>query len=192
MAAHRGAPRTVKVLVTGPAGAGKTTFIATIAETSVLSSQPAAPGRSSGTGSAGAGDFGRFTLSDGLAVHLLGTSDEARPELLRDLLASGALGFVLLVDARWKETFDDAGRFLTRFSALADLPFVVAINRAGEKAEAAVAAARGRLHVPASVPVVATDARDREQVKRALVRLFQAAATPPVRASSEVRGQAAS
>jgi uncharacterized protein len=164
--------RTLKVVVTGPFDAGKSTFIRTISEITVLSTERKVSGDDTATTTV-AMDFGRITVGQELALYLFGTPGQQRFEFMWDILAEGMLGFVLMVDATRADAVDEARRIQDAFTDLADVPHVVAINKAtGDPAEV-TATFRERLGVPDLVPVVTCDARDRDDVKRTLVTLLQ-------------------
>jgi uncharacterized protein len=163
--------RTVKIVVTGPYDAGKTTFIRTISEITVLSTERAVStrGRSSDDRTTVAMDFGRITVGPDLALYLFGTPGQDRFEFMWDILAEGMLGFVLMVDASRADSLEEARRIRAHFDALATVPSVVAINKVAGDEDAAIASTRDALELPDHVPVVVTDARDREAVKRTLL-----------------------
>lgn len=166
---HRRA-RTLKVLVTGPFDAGKTTFIRTISEMSVLSTERPVSGGEQDATTTVAMDFGRITVGDDLALYLFGTPGQERFEFMWDILAEGILGYVFVVDGSKPASFDEARRIQEAFEGFADVPRVVAVTRlpAGQTLEEI----RVQLAVPSTVAVVACDAHDRQDVKAALVTLL--------------------
>jgi uncharacterized protein len=168
--------RTVKLVVTGPFDAGKTTFIRTISEITVLSTErdvsPDQADRGSGRTTV-AMDFGRITVDDDLALYLFGTPGQARFEFMWDILAEGMLGFVLMVDASRADALSEARRIRDHFTAQADVPYVVAVNKLDGDPGPVLEAVRSALELPDEVPVVAVDARDREDVKAALLTFLR-------------------
>jgi small GTP-binding protein len=168
--------RTVKVVVTGPFGAGKTTFIETISEITVLSTERRVTDdtRAMKGHTTVAMDFGRITVADNLALYLFGTPGQERFDFMWEILAEGMLGFVLMVDHQREESLAEAKRILDFFTDIADVPFIVTVNKVGEDAVVAEDAARRKLDIPDDVTVVALDARDRDDVKRGLVSLLYA------------------
>jgi signal recognition particle receptor subunit beta len=118
-------------------------------------------------------DFGRLTLPGDLALYLFGTPGQERFEFMWDILAEGMLGLVVMVDPARADVIEEARRILETFAELADVPHVVAVNKATEgDDEQTVADVRARLRVPDQVPVMICDARDRDDVKEALVTLL--------------------
>ena len=176
MAIKRHRPRTVKVVVTGPFDAGKTTFIRTIPEITVLSTErPVTEARAGASErTTVAMDFGRITVAEDLALYLFGTPGQERFEFMWDILAEGMLGFVLMVDSERADSLDEARRIRQHFSDLADVPYVITVNKAVEDVDAMVSAVRAVLDLPDEIPVLVADARDREDVKRTLVTLLRA------------------
>lgn len=177
MRARSQRPRTLKVVVTGPFDAGKTTLIRTISETTVLSTERPVSERVHGhSGSTTvAMDFGRLTLPGDLALYLFGTPGQERFEFMWDILAEGMLGFILVVDGSTLDEAEhhEAARIRQHFEGLADVPFVVAVNKVtGDPDEAAVRVRR-TLDLDQGVQILTADVREREDVKRVLVTLLR-------------------
>jgi uncharacterized protein len=174
---RRRRPRALKIVVTGPFDAGKSTLVRTISEITVLSTERDVtddPGHEHSERTTVAMDFGRITVGSDLALYLFGTPGQHRFEFMWDILAEGMLGFVLLVDAERDDSVDEARRIREHFTAIADVPYVVVVNKVdGEQASEVVAQARAGLGLPDAIPAIAADVRDREDVKRALVELLR-------------------
>ena len=167
--------RTLKVVVTGPFDAGKSTFIRTISELTDLSTERPVSGGHRDATTTVAMDFGRITVGDDLALYLFGTPGQERFEFMWDILAEGMLGFVFMYDASRADGVEEARRIQAAFAELAEVPHVVAVNKVGdgEPVDRQLARIRQLLDLHEDVPVLACDARDRDQVKRALVALLQ-------------------
>ncbi|MFA9429178.1 ATP/GTP-binding protein [Egicoccus sp. AB-alg2] len=182
-AVDRARHRSFKIVVTGPFDAGKTTLIRTISEIAVVSTERdvstydhGVVGQRHSGRTTVAMDFGRVSLADDLALHLFGTPGQERFEFMWQILAEGMLGFVLVVDASRPETIAEAREQHLYFRDLAEVPLVVAVNKLPRDrgTGAALTRIRRQLGLPDHVPVLAADARRREEVKAVLVALLRA------------------
>jgi len=166
--------QSVKVVVTGPFNAGKTTFIKSVSEITVLSTER----QVSDTSGEGGGettvamDFGRITVSDDVVLYLFGTPGQARFSFMWETLSEGMLGFVLMVDATEPETFEDARGMIEFFTNMSDVPFVVAANKVAADDLATLQQVRADLAISEDVPLLPVDARERDSVKAALLGLL--------------------
>src|SRR3954468_6253441 len=166
----------VKIVVTGPFAAGKTTLIRTISEITVLSTEKGITDetRSRKTDTTVAMDFGRITIDRDLVLYLFGTPGQDRFDFMWEILGEGMLGYVLLVDASRPDSLDEAVGILEAFRKMAHVPFVVGLNRTEGMDEAEEARIREALDLNPDVPVVPCDATDRESVKSVLLALLYA------------------
>jgi small GTP-binding protein len=164
----------VKIVVTGPFAAGKTTLIRTISEITVLSTERGITDdtRSRKAETTVAMDFGRITIDRDLVLYLFGTPGQERFDFMWEILGEGMLGYVLLVDASRPETFAEAATILAAFRRMARVPFVVALNRPAEGAAGAEDDLRASLELAPHVPVVECDATDKDSVKNVLLALL--------------------
>lgn len=167
--------QSVKVVITGPFNAGKTTFIRAVSEIAVLSTERQVSEVSNeGQGETTvAMDFGRITISDDVVLYLFGTPGQERFSFMWETLSEGMLGFVVLLDASDEDSIRDAGNVLAFFTEMSDVPFVVAANHVGTRDHAALDALRGRLGLRAEIPMLGLDARDRGDVKHVLLALLR-------------------
>jgi signal recognition particle receptor subunit beta len=171
----------VKVVITGPYGAGKTTLVRTLSEIDVLTTErrvslpdEADPAKATTTV---AMDFGRLTIDEGLQLYLFGTPGQKRFDFMWEILAEGMLGFVVMLDDSRPDSHEEAHELLQHFAQRsARTPYVVAVNKVGPGlADQAARRARHMLRLEDHVRVVAGDARDRDWAKETLLELFQAA-----------------
>ena len=169
--------RSLKIVVTGPFGAGKTSLIESISEIAVLSTERRISDHSRSLKSATtvAMDFGRLTVDHDLSLYLFGTPGQKRFDFMWEILAEGMLGFIVLVDHGRGESLAEAADILAFFREQARVPYIIAVNKVDETTqEEAVARTRRWLEVPNGVRVVGCDARDKESVKQVLVELLYA------------------
>lgn len=167
--------RSVKIVVTGPFNAGKTTFIKTISEIAVLTTErkitnPRDAAKKEET--TVAMDFGRITVSDDVALYLFGTPGQERFSFMWETLSEGMLGFVILIDYSDVKSVKEAFRLLTYFRAISEAPYVVAVNKTNGLDEGELVQLRKKLGLSDDIPFYLCDARDKESVKLVLIGLL--------------------
>ena len=164
----------VKIVVTGPIAAGKTTLIRTISEITVLSTERGITDdtKARKAETTVAMDFGRITIDRELVLYLFGTPGQERFDFMWEILGEGMLGYVLLVDSTRPETYTEALGILDAFRTMARVPFVVAVNRTQGLDPAGEERLRQTLRLDPHVPIVPCDATDKDSVKAVLLALL--------------------
>ncbi|KOU91848.1 MULTISPECIES: GTP-binding protein [unclassified Streptomyces] len=159
------APVTLKVLVAGGFGAGKTTFVGAVSEIEPLSTEELLSDLGSGadplhgveakTTTTVALDFGRITLDDRHVLYLFGTPGQHRFWFLWEELCAGALGAVVIADTRRLADCFPAVDFFERRG----IGFIVAVNEFDGCHRYTPDEVRDAVGLGPQVPVVRCDAR---------------------------------
>ena len=169
--------RPLKLVVTGPFAAGKTTLIETVSEVAIVGTERVVTDETRGVKAQTtvAMDFGRITFGDECTLFLFGTPGQRRFEVMWEILSEGMIGFILLVNAADRRSAEEAAHILEQFRRYADVPYLVGVTHLDEiEADGAgvVAAVRDFLAVPEEVTVRACDARDLKDVKSLLLTIL--------------------
>lgn len=158
----------LKIVMTGPVGAGKTTAINVLSEgravrTDVAASDSVALMKSSTTV---AMDYAEIPLGDDQVLHLYGTPGQDRFDFMWELLGRGALGLILLIDSSSPTACEDFERYTKAFADLLTARAgVVGLTRTDTAAPDDLGRCAAFINSHSTrLPAISVDARDRDQL----------------------------
>lgn len=118
----------LKLVVSGPVGAGKTSFVQSLSETEVVETDEVASEDIGKDRTTVALDFGTLTL-DGIPLYLFGTPGQDRFDFMWEILCEGALGMILLVAGDRPKDLPHARNILEFVTSRVPVPFIVGVTR---------------------------------------------------------------
>ena len=118
----------LKLVVAGPVGAGKTSFIQSLSEIPVVETDEWATENIGKERTTVALDYGLLSL-DGVRIHIFGTPGQERFDFMWEVLVEGALGLVLLVAGDRPKDFPKARYALEFLTSRHPVPFVLGVTR---------------------------------------------------------------
>lgn len=157
----------LKIVVSGPMGAGKTTLISSLSETEVVSTEAHnsenTPGKESTTV---AMDYGRRQIDDDTVVAFYGTPGQERFDFMWSILANNAFGVIALAAAGKSGAEQELEAFLDVYQKLlGDVPTVVGITHVDQAPDSFPELSRQVAEVHPGIPVVPVDPRAPESAE---------------------------
>jgi len=121
----------VKLVITGPVNAGKTTMVQNLSDSQIAATDVTATDQVSqlkAMTTVGL-DFGILKIDDGLELHLFGTPGQSRFNFMWNILSKGAIGAIFLVDSTSDESMQEMKKMFAYFSEHVDLPAIVGATK---------------------------------------------------------------
>lgn len=157
-----------KIIFTGPVGAGKTTAIASLSDgapikTDARASDMTKERKSSTTVAL---DYGVMNLPGGEKIHLYGTPGQERFDFMWDILTTGGIGLVLLMDNTRTDPFQDLKFFVNKFREfIAQTNLVIGVTQMDLSPNPPLEAYHQQMEALGfKPPIFEVDARSREDV----------------------------
>lgn len=165
----------VKIVITGAYSAGKTSFVRSISDIDIVSTEYEVSDpeeRKLKRETTVALDFGTIAISDEITLFLFGTPGQERFDFMWETLSEGCIGYVVMVDSCRPAHLLETQRLMARFAQITGAPFVVAANKQDDPTALPLSYIRRRLHLPAEIPLFGCTANERESVKAVLLGLL--------------------
>lgn len=168
----------MRLVVTGPVGAGKSTFIRSVSEIEVVDTDRRATDETANlkAKTTVAFDFGRLQFGPEMALHLYGTPGQSRFDFMWDILIRQAHAYMLLVAAHRSDEFYYARRIHNFMKQRSQIPMIIGLTHT-ESPDAwdqdAIALTLGYTELQNAPPMIAVDARQTASVAQAILALVQ-------------------
>ena len=168
----------MRLVVTGPVGAGKSTFIRSVSEIEVVDTDRRTTDESAEmkAKTTVAFDFGRLQFTPEMALHLYGTPGQSRFDFMWDILIRKAHAYILLVAAHRPKQFRDARRILSFMNQRAKIPLIIGLTHLdceGAWEPENIAIALGYINPNKQPTIVKVNATESPSVAKAVMALVQ-------------------
>ncbi|MBE7382156.1 MAG: ATP/GTP-binding protein [Leptolyngbya sp. SIO1E4] len=168
----------MRLVVTGPVGAGKSTFIRNISEIEMVDTDRRA---TDGTaqlkrGTTVALDFGRLQFNSQMVLHLYGTPGQSRFDFMWDMLIRKAHAYILLVPSHRPAEFRQAKLILNFMQQRTSAPVIIGLTHEdceGAWSAESIAVALGFSNLQMPPTMVKVNANDKGSVANAVVALLK-------------------
>jgi uncharacterized protein len=153
----------LKIIVTGPIGAGKTTTIQSLSDIPTITTDASVSVKATSSKAATtvAMDYGRMNLKDGDMIHLYGTPGLERFDFMREVLVNGGIGLILLLDNTRADPFKDMWFFFDAYKKfIAETDVAIGITQMDVSNKPTIADYYAQLQIlDLKPPIFAVDAR---------------------------------
>ncbi len=178
----------MRLVITGPVGAGKSTFIRSISDIEVVDTDRQATDETAQLKekTTVAMDFGRVQIDPEMSIHLYGTPGQARFDFMWDVLIQKAQAYILLVPAHRPAEFRNARVISNYMRQRTNIPMVIGFTHldcpeAWTIENMAIALGYGESSTPRP-PMISVNPNDATSVFTAIVAIVEqfSAAEPAI------------
>lgn len=122
--------KTLRSVVAGTVGAGKSTFVRTLSEIEVVNTDETATDETLllKPETTIALDFGRLLLTPNMSLHMYGTPGQARFDFMWELLVQNAHSYILLVSAHRPQDLHYAREILLFINQRVQIPMLIGLT----------------------------------------------------------------
>ncbi|MDJ0675197.1 MAG: ATP/GTP-binding protein [Calothrix sp. MO_167.B42] len=167
----------MRLVITGPVSAGKSTFIRSVSEIGTVDTDRKATDETANLkqSTTVAMDFGRLQFGQNQVLHLYGTPGQSRFDFMWDILIRKAHAYLLLVAAHRPHEFRYTRRIISFMKQRADIPMIIGIThtdapKAWSKDNVIIALGYESKNSP---PALIVDPRDKVSAAKTIVNLLQ-------------------
>lgn len=157
-----------KIIFSGPVGSGKTTAISSISDVDTIRTEEVATDETKllKESTTVALDYGAIILKDGTRIHLYGTPGQKRFDFMWEILSTGGIGLLLLIDGSDKQALTNLEFFLKSFKKFIDnTSVVIGITRQDEQKHFTLEDFNGVIaNVQPIIPIFEIDAREKKDI----------------------------
>jgi hypothetical protein len=165
----------LKILVTGPFSAGKTTFIKNLSDIETVQTEELVWGEDvkiKKFTTVGL-DFGKVNVSDDIAIYLFGTPGQDRFEFMWEDLLLGSHGIIVMLDrSDWKSLFYGK-KFLDFYATRTSIPIVVVANKSDVQDIVPTQGIKDYLSLDSSISVLEASGNDKASARKALYKVIE-------------------
>ncbi len=156
----------VKLVITGPVNAGKTTMVQNLSDSQVAATDVAATDHVSQLKSMTTVglDFGILKIDETLELHLFGTPGQSRFNFMWNILSKGAIGAIFLVDSTSDDSLVEMTKMFEYFQKNVDLPVVVGATKQDMEGAKSIEELKTLLNLGDTM-IIPVDARKKEESK---------------------------
>ncbi len=157
----------LKIVFSGPMGAGKTQAIASLSDIPVVSTEVQNTDLDANAKllTTVGMDYGELTLEGGSSIGLYGTPGQERFSFIWPILSQGALGVVILIDHSAADPVADLANYIKIFEGIYDGRIVIGVSQIDKKPEREFAIYRDWLaQNNRNLPVFPVDMRKKDDV----------------------------
>lgn len=157
----------LKIVFSGPMGAGKTQAIASLSDIPVVSTEVQNTDLDANAKllTTVGMDYGELTLEGGSSIGLYGTPGQERFSFIWPILSQGALGVVILIDHSAADPVADLANYIKTFESIYDGRIVIGVSQVDKKPEREFAIYRDWLaQNNRNFPVFPVDMRKKDDV----------------------------
>ena len=166
--------RQVKIVFSGPVGAGKTTSLFSVSDEKPVNTEVKSTEDIGKENTTVAMDYGTLQLENGIKLHLYATPGQERFSYMWNILGAGSSGLVLLIDQSRPHPMAELRFFLTEFrKIIKDAPIVIALTKMDLADESHLERIYRFLEEEGlDYPVFELDTRKKEKVKEVVLSLL--------------------